>query len=176
MLHTEHRKRLVLIGVAGVIIVGVGLMSRVGIRFPWAWLLPFIFSGIILAITWVARPRRVGRTEWILPWVGFFLIVVGVVITIIYALTAATLAAWGMTVFVFTVFIILDLIFNASFENLRPASPISELGRVTEKGRIILTHLLGHFVFALACGVVVAVLAQIDLIFPMRNSLSPCRY
>jgi len=151
-------------GTVGVILVGVALraMGQAGVRFPWAWLLPVIFCGTVLAAAWAARPRRIGRTHWNLPWRGTILAGLGVVVVLAYALTAATAAAWGTMIFVFAILLNLDEVLAASFENLRPASPIPGLGRGAVGARSTLTRWLIHIILALACGGLTAILAQIE--------------
>jgi len=53
------------------------------------------FLGGCLAVSWVAKPRWVGETRWILPWYGTLLAGLGIIVGIIYGLTASTAAAWG---------------------------------------------------------------------------------
>jgi len=137
-------------------------MWQAGVRFSWAWLLPVIFWGTVLAAAWAARPHRVGRTHWILPWRGTILAGLGVVVVLAYALTAATAAAWGTMIFVFAILLNLDEVLAASFENLRPGSPIPVLGRGVVGARSTLTRWLVHIILALACGGLTAILAQIE--------------
>lgn len=163
MRHIRRGQWLGLIGAVGVILVGVtlGVMWQAGVRFPWAWLLLVIFSGIVLAAAWAARPRRVGRTRWNLIWYGTILAALGVVMILIYALTAATAAAWGTMVFAFAVFLNLDEVLAASFENMRPVPRATRLGRAV-KIRSTLTRWIIHIILALACGGLTASIAQIE--------------
>lgn len=157
-------KWLGLIGVLGVILVGVtlGAMGQAGIRFPWAWLLPVIFYGTALAAAWVVRPRRVGRNHWNLPWRGTILVGLGIVVILVYALTAATVVAWGMTILVFSLFLNLDEEWAGLFKNPYPVSPIPGLGKGTVSARSTLTRWLIHIILALACGGLIAALIQIE--------------
>jgi hypothetical protein len=82
--------------------------------------------------------RHIIRGQW-LGWIGG---VAGVILVLTYALTGATLAAWGTTIFIFAVFLMMDAVLTASFGNL--------------------TRWLFHIILALACGGLTVLLAQIE--------------
>jgi hypothetical protein len=102
------------------------------------------------------------RTRWYLPWRGAILAGLGVVVVLAYTLTKATLAALGTTIFVFAVLLNLDEVLAASFENLRPISPVPRLGRCTVGDRSKLIRWFVHIILALTCGGLTAILAQIE--------------
>ncbi len=143
-MHIHRWQWLGWIGAVGIILVGlaVGAKGPAGIHFSWIWLLPIIFSVAVLAAAWAAKPYQVERTRWILPWYGMILAGLGVVVVLAYALTAATPAAWGTTIFIFAVLLSLDEVLAASFGSL--------------------TRWLIHIMLALACGGLTVSLAQIE--------------
>ena len=102
--------------------------------------------------------KHIHRGQWI-GWIGG---AVGVILALAYALTAATAAAWGTTIFIFAALLSLDDLLTASFENLRPVFPLPGSARVAGGGRFTLIRWLVHIVLALACGGLTVSLAQIE--------------
>jgi hypothetical protein len=152
------------IGVVGLVLIWVVLriMNHPGVRFSWDWSLPAISYLSILMIVWIMRLRRITVTLWSVPGQTIILFGLGLIVSLIYTLTEATPAAWGLTIFIFALFLILDEVFSAYYENQSIIPPLRAVAKKAKAGRSAISRWLIHVFLALACGTLVASLAQIE--------------
>lgn len=158
-----HRKgwlsATLLLGMALVAVV-LAVTSPVNAPLLWVWVLPGLFIGAVLTLVWISRPLQTGRTSSALTRLDLLLAELGGVVTLLYAFTSATAAAWGTLVFLYSLFLILDEIILARLRIFPEDLPwgthwLRTLFVYLAKGSI-------HLVFALVCGGVSASLAQIE--------------
>jgi hypothetical protein len=152
------------IGAVSLLLIGLALktINQPNDGFSWGWLLPAGMSAAALIVAWITRPDRLGTTRWNVTWQTVILLGAGFIIIFIYELTKETLAAWGMIVFIFSVFLILDEVLAASFEN-QSSFPVPPFVIKRPKAvRPTLSRWLIHIVLALTCGALLVVIGQIE--------------